>query len=475
MRIAIIGGGASGALTALHLARALPAGTAEIIVIEPAEEIGRGLAYSTDDPGHLLNVRAANMSAFADQPDHLFRWLQTKGPCDARLTPLCFISRSMYGAYVADLVRALSAPGGMRHVRERCVDLVETGNSVVLTLETGSSIVADIAILATGNDGRPVLNGIPAVQPWAEDARKNLSAELPVLLIGTGLTMMDMALSLDRQGHRGKIIALSSRGLLSQVHRPVKPIVVRAKDVPLGTELSKLALWLRRLCTTVMSQSGDWRSAIDALRPHTQRIWRSMSVVQRRRFVRHARAYWDVHRHRLAPEVQTQLCRLRAAGRLEIVAGRVVDAEQRKDAIAIKMVRRGQNKIETCNFARVVDCTGLIHDPRRSLNPLIRSLLARGAARPDSLGIGLDIDEEYSLIDAWSRRSSRVRAIGPLTRAAFWECIAIPDIRMQCADLAELIAKAPPSGARSIHATAARTSLGHQMSVDQAEGSTQWH
>jgi uncharacterized NAD(P)/FAD-binding protein YdhS len=200
-----------------------------------------------------------------------------------------------------------------------------------------------------------------------------------------------------------------------------------------------------------------------------------MSLAQRQRFVRHVRAYWDVHRHRLAPEVQTQLTSLRAAGRLEIIAGRIVDAEQRKDAVTIRIVRRGRNETETCNFARLVDCTGPIHDPRQSTNPLIRSLLARGAARPDPLSIGLDIDEEYSLIDASSRRSNRVRAIGPLTRAAFWECIAIPDIRAQCGDLAELIARTPPSGARDIRTTAASASVSRQTSVSQAERSRQWH
>jgi uncharacterized NAD(P)/FAD-binding protein YdhS len=474
MRIAIVGGGASGALMALHLARALPAGSAEIIVIEPAGEIGRGLAYSTDDPGHLLNVRVANMSAFADQPDDLLQWLQTKGLSGARPTPLCFISRSVYGAYIADLARELGVSGGMRHARDRCADLVEIGNSVVLTLENGGTLVADIAILAMGNDGRPILNEIPAVQPWAEDAFKNLAPDLPVLLIGTGLTMVDMALSLDRQGHRGKITALSSRGLSPEVHRPVKPIVVLAADIPFGAELSKLSAWIRKLCARATKQGGDWRSAIDALRPHTQRIWLSMSPAQRRRFVRHARSYWDVHRHRLAPEVQTKLSRLLAAGRLEIIAGRIVDAEQTNNTVTIKIVRRGQNEIETCNFARVVDCAGQIHDPRQSTNPLIRSLLARGAARPDPLRIGLDIDEHYALIDASSRRSTRVRAIGPLTRAAFWECIAIPDIRRQCADLAELIAKTAASGAPDTQAAAASASLSHLTSVGQAERTTQW-
>jgi uncharacterized NAD(P)/FAD-binding protein YdhS len=346
----------------------------------------------------------------------------------------------------------------MCHVRERCVELVENGNSAVLTLETGDTVVADIAILATGNDGRPVLDGIPAVQPWAEDALNSLPVDLPVLLIGTGLTMVDMALSLDRQGHRGKITALSARGLLSQVHRPVQPIVVPAADIPIGTELSALISWMRNLCARVTEQGGDWRSVIDALRPHTQRLWRAMSLAQKQRFVRHARAHWDVHRHRLAPEVQTQLSRLRAAGQLEIVAGRIADAEKRNGAVTVKMVRRGQNEIETRNFARVVDCAGQIHDPRQSTNPLIRSLLARGAARPDALRIGLDIDEQYSLIDASSQRSNRVRAIGPLTRAAFWECIAIPDIRIQCAELTALIARTAAFAASDIRAATAGAS-----------------
>jgi uncharacterized NAD(P)/FAD-binding protein YdhS len=270
-----------------------------------------------------------------------------------------------------------------------------------------------------------------------------------------------MALSLDRQGHRGKITALSARGLLSQVHRPVQPIVVPAADIPIGTELSALISWMRNLCTRVTEQGGDWRSVIDALRPHTQRLWRAMSLAQKQRFVRHARAHWDVHRHRLAPEVQTQLSRLRAAGRLEIVAGRIADAEKRNGAVTVKMVRRGQNEIETRNFARVVDCAGQIHDPRQSTNPLIRSLLARGAARPDPLRIGLDIDEQYSLIDASSQRSNRVRAIGPLTRAAFWECIAIPDIRIQCAELTALIARTAAFAASDIRAATAGASRSH--------------
>jgi uncharacterized NAD(P)/FAD-binding protein YdhS len=188
------------------------------------------------------------------------------------------------------------------------------------------------------------------------------------------------------------------------------------------------------------NEGGDWRSAIDALRPHTQRLWRSMSLPQRQRFLRHARAHWDVHRHRMAPEVELQIAVLRAAGRLEIVAGRIVSAVQGKNSIAVEIAPRGCDKIEVRHFARLIDCTGLANDPHRSINPLIRALLARGTARPDPLGIGLDINEDYALIGALSQPSKRVRAVGPLARAAFWECIAIPDIRLQCRDIAEMIA-----------------------------------
>jgi uncharacterized NAD(P)/FAD-binding protein YdhS len=219
----------------------------------------------------------------------------------------------------------------------------------------------------------------------------------------------------------------------------VKPFLVAAAEVPFGAELSTLAAWLRGLAWKMTNEGGDWRSAIDALRPHTQRLWRSMSFAQKRRFLRHARAYWDVHRHRMAPEVEAQIGALRAAGRLEIIAGRIAGARQGENGIEVEIAKRGGGRM-TRTFARLIDCTGLADDPTRSENPLIRALLARGAARADPLGIGLYIDEDYALIDASSRRSARVRAIGPLARAAFWECIAIPDIRLQCRDLAESIA-----------------------------------
>ena len=259
--------------------------------------------------------------------------------------------------------------------------------------------------------------------------------------------MIDQVLSLERQGHAGKISALSPRGMLPSAHRPVKPFKL-SRGVPYGAELSVIAAWIRTIAKEFTAAGGDWRSAIDALRPHTQRLWRSMSTSQRRRFLRHGRTYWDALRHRMAPEVEVRIKALCAAGKLEIVAGRIVHAEKGKDGIAVRTLRRSRGHVEKRKFARLIDCTGLGDDPYRSDNPLIGALLARGAARADPLGIGLDISEEYALIDRFSRSSDRVRAVGPLARATFWECTAIPDIaaHTQCRHMsAEIIAKNRPS------------------------------
>jgi len=441
MRVAIVGGGATGVLAAAHLVRRLGAAAADVVVIDPGESgsLGRGVAYATDDPRHLLNVRVANMGAFADQPDHLYAWLRRRGGEDCP-TPFSFISRATYGDYLADLAREMLAAGRARHARATCLDIDERAEGVRLGLSTGESIDADLVILATGHDAKLTLAGVPAEQPWSEGALAGLGADAPILIVGCGLTMVDMALSLDRRGRHGPITAVSRRGLLPSAHRPASPRNVPIGEVPLGAALSAQLAWLRRMATRFTAEGADWRAAVDALRPHTQRLWRAMSVEQRRRFLRHARVYWDIHRHRMAPEIEAALRALIDSGRLEIVAGRIVAARRIDGQIAVDILRRGGGAIVTQRFARIIDCTGLSESPLQSANPLLRALLERGAARQDALGIGFDVAEDLGVVGADGRASRRIKAIGPLARAAFWECIAIPDIRLQCAQLADALA-----------------------------------
>jgi uncharacterized NAD(P)/FAD-binding protein YdhS len=440
MRIAIVGGGATGILAAAHLVRRLGATPADVVVIDPgeSESLGRGVAYATDDPRHLLNVRVANMSAFSDQPNHLYEWLCRRSGENCP-TPFSFISRAVYGDYVADLASETLAVGRARHARATCLDIDERTDDVRLSLSTGEALDAEFAILATGHDAKLTLAGIPAEQPWSDGALADLSADAPILIVGSGLTMVDMALSLDRRGRHGQITAISRHGLLPSAHRPTIQRSIAADEVPFRAELSGLLVWLRKLTARFAAEDADWRSAVDALRPYTQRVWREMTVEQRRRFLRHARVYWDIHRHRMAPEIETALRALMDSGRLEVVAGRIVAAQRVDGQIAVDIVRRGGGATVTRRFARIIDCTGLSESPLQSANPLLRALLERGAARPDALGIGFDVAEDLSLVGVDGCASRRVKAIGPLARAAFWECIAIPDIRLQCAQLADAL------------------------------------
>jgi uncharacterized NAD(P)/FAD-binding protein YdhS len=256
MRIAIIGGGATGALAALHVARRVGASRADIVLIEPSEAIGRGIAYSTPDPRHLLNVRVSNMGAFADRPNHLHEWLKRRGHFDSPEcpTPFSFIPRATYGDYISDLMSGVLASGAVRHVRDVCVDLSEAPGAVTLHLSSGRTIEADRVVLATGHDAKPSLDGIPAEQPWTEGSLEGLSSDAPILIVGSGLTMVDMTVSLDRRGYQGPITAVSRRGLLSLAHRPVMQSHLMEQEVPFGAELSELLAWVRGLTTRLTAE-----------------------------------------------------------------------------------------------------------------------------------------------------------------------------------------------------------------------------
>jgi uncharacterized NAD(P)/FAD-binding protein YdhS len=272
MRVAIVGGGATGALTAAHLKRRLDRPV--VMLIEPGEAIGRGLAYSTSDPRHLLNVRVSNMSAFSDEPGHLHDWLRRRAGEDCP-TPFCFISRSTYGDYVSELAQEALKSGAARHLRDACVDLIEGRDSVRLNLKSGGWLEADRVILAVGHDAKPASDAF-AARPWVEGSLDGIEPDAPVLIVGSGLTMVDMALALDRRGHRGAITAVSRRGLLPTAHRLTAPRTLSFSEVPFGAEISALLAWLRGLAARVSAEGSDWRSAIDSVRPYTQRLWRSV-------------------------------------------------------------------------------------------------------------------------------------------------------------------------------------------------------
>lgn len=430
--ILIIGGGASGVLLAAHLlAREQPGLT--VTLIERRDVLGCGLAYSTADPAHLLNTRVHSMSAFPDRPHHFGDWLtaqsDTAGPQD-------FVSRTTYGRYLADLIAPWEGAATALTCRQGdCLRLVEEADGVTAHLADGSTIRATRAVLATGHVLPRRAPDDPVRDPWSR--RSDLDPAARVVILGTGLTMVDHVLSLLAAGHRGEIVAVSRRGLLPRAHRATTPLPLARSDVPIGAPLSAYAAWLRRLSREAQAQGGSWRDVMDGVRPHIRAIWRSLSTAERARFLRHGAAWWEVHRHRMPPASADRIRAAMAGGRLRVVRAAFLRAERAgPDGIIARLAPRQAGVPDRLACGLVIDCRGIRRDPEAHATPLVTDLLARGAARIDPLRIGLEVTPACHLIDRAGRVSDRVLAIGPVSRAAFWEITAIPDIREQAAAVA---------------------------------------
>lgn len=438
--VAIIGAGFSGTLQAINLLRHDgPRAT----LIERAPVAGEGLAYGAAYPGHVLNVRASNMSALPDDPDHFVRWLAANGAGDASAT---FVQRVTYGAYLRDLLgKALEEAGDrLRLVRGDAVDVEQAGRGARVLLADGTAIEADTAVVAVGNlpphDPPGFGTGLSAARyksdPWDRSVPRGLKDTDTVLLIGTGLTTVDVALLLESSGFKGRIVALSRRGLVPQRHDAPGPMFPKLAERPVAAP-SELVRMVR-----ARGEQIGWRNAVDELRPYTQAMWANASDADRARFLRHLRPWWDVHRHRLAPRVADRLAAMIGRGQLEVVAGKTISAEEAPDGITVTWRRRGGDTVETLTAQRIVNCTGPQGDLSRTTEPLLATLYARGVIRPDPAHLGLDVDARAQTIAADGRSNDWLYALGPMTRGAFWEIVAVPDIRQQTWTLARRLSNA---------------------------------
>lgn len=438
--VIIVGGGATGTLLACHLLRDA-ALNIQVTIVEKASATGLGVAYGTVNPHHLLNVRVSNMSAFPDQPEHFWRWVvaNKKDEVEGCENSFCFVPRAIYGAYLTSLLAAYRGRDNrLRVVRGEATAFRRLSCGVEIRLGDGTGIRGDTCVLATGNEA-PAARYPRSVSPWTEPRPTGIRPDSSVLIVGSGLTMVDYVLTLLRARHTGPIFALSRHGLLPQVHRDVAAKRIEASEVPFGAELSAITRWLRSRIEHDIAEGRDWRCTFDGLRPFVQRIWRSWPERTRRRFLRHARAWWDVHRHRMAPEVDSVIRNAIASRQLRIVAGQVIATAADGSGVTIVYRRRGTRAEESFRAANIVECVGISVNPRDSVNPILRNLLAQGLARTDPLGLGVDVTEDCAVIDRDGNASQSLLAAGPLTRGAFWEIGSIPDIRVQCREIAERI------------------------------------
>lgn len=441
--VAVVGAGAAGTLVTASLLRADP--TCRVELVDPAERPGPGLAYGTDDPAHLLNVRAGRMSAFADEPDHFVSWAKEAG---MSVRPTDFLARGTYGTYLTDLLAESLATRRVRVHQVRAVDVMGAGDASMLVRTTGGVVRADAVVLALGNNPPAALPwevdgaGEPwcVPDPWAAGALDGLPSEGPVLLAGTGLTAVDVASTLGAEGRC--VVAASRHGLLPATHlvgpEPVWPTTVPAGDGLLRTR--ELVASLRAEITAATAAGVDWRAVVDGLRPAVPGIWARLPEEERRTFLRHVVRYWEVHRHRMAPEVARKLADLRRDGRLAVRRARLVDAVSDGAGCLVREVAPDGGS-RWRRFVAVVNCTGPNPDPTRPPGPLVDALLARGLVRPDPLRLGLDVAAGGGLVDRGGRVNPRLLAIGALRRGHRWESTAVPEIRQQAADLAATLTR----------------------------------
>src|SRR3954471_10792326 len=433
--VVVVGAGAAGALTASHLVTGLSS-RYRIALVDPSPTTGRGPAYSTTDDRHLLNVPASGMSAFPRDPEHFFRWVRTHHDSDTQ--PQDFVPRRVYGDYVSGLLQtAAEYPGNARLERrtESVLGIDRRGDRFVVRLSSGQSIVARAVVLATGT--RPGTDWAPSVlaasprlvaDPWTQ--------ELPdgdLLLVGTGLTMVDLAISADRPGRT--LHTVSRHDLVPRVHRlPTTPAVPPPPGITRIATLDELRDVVEAHVAHTVAETGDWRAAIDGLRPVTAQLWQGMDDEDKQRFLADHSRTWGVHRHRMPPVTAGRLAEITEAGRLARHSGTLVHACEVDGGIEATLADGS-----TVVVAGVVNCTGPID--ALSADPLLAGLARTGLVRPGPAGLGIDTADDGRVLGVLPT-GMPLYAIGTLRRGNLFETTAMPEIREQAYDVARAVVRA---------------------------------
>jgi uncharacterized NAD(P)/FAD-binding protein YdhS len=433
-RAVVVGGGAAGTLAAAHLLAGSVSTTRpiEINLVERTGSPCRGVAYGPDAHDYLMNTPIGKVSAFPDDPGHLLRWARGREP---HLDSTDFLPRSWYGDYLADTLAdaEVKAEG---HARLSVVRATATGlrgdrsrGALAVELADGSALDADLVVLATGNPSAVRLGSDRWItDPWTDDLDR-LDGAKSVLLVGTGLTMTDVALRVGARSPGTTMVAISRRGLLPHRHGGGCPHGGHgpAVDRILGQDtLRGLTTALRR---EVRTAPLCWREIVDGLRPHSQSLWEQLTGRERVTFVQRFGRYWDVHRHRLPVPAAAKLDELIAAGRLRVCRGEVIGLSEDGTRLRAEV----DSGVTHTDFG--VDCTGFVGLPR-SADPLWQRLVTTGFARWEPLGMGVEADGLGRLRGEDGIAHPQVVTLGAPLRGTRFETTAIPEIRAQAETLA---------------------------------------
>jgi uncharacterized NAD(P)/FAD-binding protein YdhS len=470
--VAIIGAGFCGTMMAVHLLRATSNTVYDVVLInrptnasgKSSHSLARGLAYGTNSADHLLNVPAGRMSAFDDAPNDFADFLNASGRSTSTNT---FVERRRYGDYLQATLQAAVASavrrstGPLLSIRYANVDDINrtfSGQYALQLNEGGAGVTtlhATVVVLALGNflPSNPPLEDSTIYHcrkyvrdPWASGALEQVDLDQAVLMMGTGLTMYDVAMSLKRRatasGKPLRLLAVSRRGLIPQPHR-ASVDHTDFTDVPPdifgSTSVRQDLQSIRRQIRRVEAHGGDWRDVMASLRPIAPARWQQLPDVERQRFLRHLRPYWDSHRHRAAPEAAAQIASMMKVGELIVRAANLVALTDQGDSVSVILRRRGQQDAEQESVGSVINCTG----PSSGIDaePLLWRLAAKGQLTADAngLGLGLLVTDHYRVIESNGAPSNGIFYVGPLLKAQYWEATAVPELRKHVEAAAEAV------------------------------------
>lgn len=467
--IVIVGAGFSGTLVAANLLRSQHWATTQIVLVERSTSVARGKAYANREYAYLLNVPAGRMSADPSSPLDFLSFAQQRIP-DA--TAEDFLPRALYGQYLeATLLDAeVSAPPHVQFDRVRgevhAIEKIGDPSGYRLRLADHSTLHADDVVLALGNPPPaplPCTEQLPGTvgpqqyvsDPWAQPLK--FSPGETVLLVGTGLTMVDVATAAATSSNEQAVIhSISRRGLVPPSQTQFSHSACKGDSATMLRAASFSALTLfravRELAAETEQRGGDWREAVTFIRNIAPALWQRLPAREKRRMLRHVRPYWDVHRHRLPSETLAKLKRLRDRQKLHVHAGRLLGFEAAGSQIRVTWRARGADEPQALLVDRVVNCTGPDYNVRRSHDPLMRSLLAQGLAAPDPLNLGIRTGSYGALVDAQGRASTNLFYVGPMLRADHWEATAAQELRGHAERLASYLSA--PVGRMRAAATA---------------------
>ena len=478
-RIVIVGGGFTGCAVAVQLVRASPS-PVDIAIVEPRAELGRGAAYSTTDPDHRLNGSAGTHFLDPNDPDALPRWCQStrlleRDPEALAPNGQLYIRRADFARFVAEQVEGhLTHANGstVHHVRDSAVDAQRDGEGWEVRLANGRRLPARLVVIATGNgairtpwpfNGELASHPSLIADPFDLGRVRAIPSAARVLVVGAGLTALDIVSTLLRQGHAGPITALSRHGLRPRPQRPPGPDTTSARlferlagpapafitDAPRSAR--GLLRAMRRRIAEAQRDGADWYGPFDDVRDTVWKVWPLLGPIEKRRFLRKLRPWYDMHRFRTPPQNDAMVREAQSRGRVAFVRGRLERASAEGDVLRVEWTDAG-GSCGSRDFDVVINCTGLDASCGARDNPLLASLIAQGTMRPDPSGFGFEVDAQCRPVGADGAAAQGLRIFGPPTAGTFGDPLGVlfiaPQVRRAMAGMLGELAQALASGGR---------------------------